>query len=434
MGKQDHETTGNTIANYISSQFSRHAKYTSIVLLIISSIVFVASVKFSTDRYVRALCDDVGHSARILVETSQLDTYKDYYADVTDKLKKQLYLSSINVVQEIPKESLNHYSLGHCSIHWRKDFKAAFFTPTYWAGKTLYVQAVMTPKFVRTDLMMFIIAVCLVLFVSYFFGTRSLLRNIHGKITDPIHDIWKGLKTGSKPSNLEIKEISELWTSLVEYKELLLLRNRMHLAKEYIHEIKSPVFFQYNQLKRLSILEDHSQQKKFIADTILKADELITQMEKALKKIATDDYAKHPKPIDLASLVTQKDSKFQLVSSIFISGDKTLIKALLQNAYNNAIDACGSIKQVETSLRSEASKVILSIKNPVPNESNVDTNMVFVSGYTTKTVGTGLGLSISKNIVEIHGGRIEAFFSKESRIFELVIHFPESKGVLDANT
>ena len=434
MGKRRDRTANYTITQFISSQFAKQAVFTGLVLLLVSVIVFSASIKFSTDRYARGICSDVSQSARILVETSRLDTYQPFHQEIATKLKNQHGLASIEVVDQLPPDGWQHYSLGHCTIEWQPDFTVAFFAPTNWADKAVYVRGVISPKFIRSDLIIFIFAVCLVLFASYFFGTRSLLRNINDRISGPLHEVWEGLRSGKKPAHLDLKELQDLWNSLVEYKELLMVRNRMLLAKAYYHEIKSPAFYQYNQLKLMTLVDDPLEQKRLISGTLKQADELILQMEKALKKIATDDYARHPKPIDLVFFIKQRDAKFQIMPPVFITGDKTLIKTLLQNLYNNAIEACGNMKLVKTSLTMEAGEVVLSITNPVENGIDIDTTMIFTSGFTSKIDGTGLGLSLCRHIVDLHAGKIEAIFSPERRTFKIVVRFPKIEEQKDAPT
>ena len=430
MGRQRHKAADNTIAQYLRALFARQARLTGLLILIISILVFIASIKFSTERYARTVCNEIEDSARILVETSQMKSYEGYFRNIASKLENQLSISEVGIAKELPNLNWSHYSIGSCSLQWRNDLKAAVFSPSFWAGDPIYVSGVITPKFFRSDLIMFMIAICIVLFSSYYIGTRSFLRKINRKITDPIQDIWNGLRTGNKPSNLEIKEINDLWNSLVEYKKLLSVRNRMLLAKEYYHEVKSPAFYQFNQLKRLTVIDDPEKQKSIVSETIEKADELIGQMEKALKKIATDDFAKNPRVVDLSALVGQKDSKFRRSAPIKILGDKTLVKTLLNNLYGNAIDACGDIKLVQTDLIYTSDEVVLSIKNPVEKGSEIDTSMIFVSGFTSKANGTGLGLSLCQHIVEIHAGRISAEYLPEKNSFEIIVRFPRG-GELD---
>ncbi|MBI2603194.1 MAG: HAMP domain-containing histidine kinase [Deltaproteobacteria bacterium] len=424
MGRQRNQAFNRTIAQYISSEVAKHAAITGALLFFISVMVFSASVKFSTDRYARGVCSEVLPSVRILVETSRLASFEPYYQDIVGKLIRQHELAALDVVKELPSYGWRHYSLGTCSLHWRSNFTAAFYSPTHWADATVYVRGIVRPRFIRSDLIMFMLAVCIVLVISYFISTRFLLGNIRRRISEPIHEIWEGLRSGKKPPNLELKEINDLWISLLEYKELLSVRNRMLITKAYYHEVKSPAFFQFNQLKRLAVEKDPAKQKRLISKTLKRADDLISKMEGALRKIANDDFAKHPKIIDLTNMIRQQDSRDHL-PKVFIAGDETLIRTLLQNLYNNAIDACSDRTRIKTSLSVDSSEIILSIENPVDEGVEVDTSQIFKSGFTTKADGTGLGLCLCSYIVELHAGKIKAVFSREQRTFKIIVYFPQ---------
>lgn len=432
MEKQELCSRNSTIAGYLRSQFARQAIVTGIVLTVTGMIVFAASIKFSTDRNVKAICSEVGRSARIFVETSKLENYWHYHKEITKKLSDTHKISNLHLATRSPSNELASYSLEECTIRWRSDLQVEFYVPSQWAGDTVFVSGEVTPKFMRTDLLIFFVAVIMVLLLSYFFGTSIVLRNIQRKISSPIHEIWQGLTFGRIPSNLEIKEIKDLWQSLLEYKKLVLLRNQMFLAKEYYHEIKSPAFFQYNQLKRLSITEDPAKQKKIISNTLKRADELIGQMELALKKIARDDYVHAPTPIDLATMARKVFGGSSEGNIVSIVGDQTLIKTVLGNLYNNAVETCGDRKLISASVFEDSANVVLRVKNPVPSGTKVDIGEIFTSGYTTKLDGTGLGLSLCKHIVALHGGTIAADYSPQTQEFEITVSFPK-KGLPDGN-
>ena len=58
-------------------------------------------------------------SARILVETSQMPSYENYFVDIVSHFQENLKIEKVDVVEHEPDMSWFHYSLGVCSLHWR---------------------------------------------------------------------------------------------------------------------------------------------------------------------------------------------------------------------------------------------------------------------------------------------------------------------------
>ncbi|MFK7824760.1 MAG: ATP-binding protein [Oligoflexales bacterium] len=435
MGQDKNETYQGTISEYLSSQFKRLALVTTVLLGCLCIFVMVASVKFSTDRYVRHVCSKMLGSSRTLVQTSQLEAHQAYFKEIAANLDKRFDIRELHVINTRPQRSLTHYSLGQCSVEWQSDLQVALYLPSHWEGAKIYVKGFIAPKFFRSDLMAFITFVCLLLVACYYIGTRKIIKGVQCKISDPLHDVWNSLSSGNepkKPENLEIRELDELWTSLTDYKKLVLLRNRMLLAKEYYHEVKAPTFYQYNQLRKLSLISDPQQKNELISDTLDQAQLLIEQMGKALKKIATDDYAKFPRRVNLEKIFGPREANIEVTEDPFVIGDKTLLKTLIQNLYANAVEACGEKNRIKIKIHQESEIVYLSLKNPVLESTAIDTERIFESGFTSKINGTGLGLSLCKHIVEIHKGTIKAKHCQNDHYFEMLVGLPAAKGTVHA--
>ena len=431
MGQNKDKADKRTIAEHLSLLFKRQAAATGVVLVFVSLLVFAASIKFSTDRHVRRICAEMHTSARLLVETNFHKSYKPYHKEIVDGLQRNLGIKNLDVLHQLPKDGFGFYSLGHCFVQWISPSEVAFFAPTHWAGDDIYVRGYITPRFFRSDLLLFMLVITLVLVGSYFLGTRFLLRNIQDRVSNPIHEMWEGLKSGKQPANLDVKEIRDLWISLAEYKELLDLRLRMQLAKQYYHEVKSPAYYQYNQLKRLTLVDDPKKHRGIIESTMKRADVLIAEMEKTLSKIARDDYARFPKKVNLEKIFSSK-ANLEVKGDPFAYGDKTHFQTLIKNLYSNAVEACGDAKKVHSRIETDGDEIILAMSNPVPAGKEIDTDMIFVSGFTGKINGTGMGLSLCRLIVQLAKGSIKATFNKQIQIFEVVVRLPSGKREIHA--
>lgn len=79
------------------------------------------------------------------------------------------------------------------------------------------------------------------------------------------------------------------------------------------------------------------------------------------------------------------------------------------NILINAFEATTDGGKIEIrSQKSEAENIIVTISDSGSGLAHEDSSHIFDLFYTTKEKGTGLGLSITKNIIDAHGGNIEA--------------------------
>ncbi|MFK7827872.1 MAG: hypothetical protein AB8G05_27235 [Oligoflexales bacterium] len=212
MDKRQDKTGAATIGRYLHSQIRKHALWTGVSLLIVSIVVALLSMKFSTERLVRRTCADIKENSRILVETFSMPRYQTYHNEVIDRLSTRLEVKDLHVTKKKPESSWNHYQLDHCYLDWRSNFKVKFYAPTQWNDEEYFVRGTLKPKYFRSDLFLLMILLAFSLLVSYQFGTRKLLRRIEDNIAGPIEEVWHGLQTGSVPKNLELKEFQDLWS------------------------------------------------------------------------------------------------------------------------------------------------------------------------------------------------------------------------------
>lgn len=96
-----------------------------------------------------------------------------------------------------------------------------------------------------------------------------------------------------------------------------------------------------------------------------------------------------------------------------IIGNNAQMKQVLQNLLNNAIEALEDIDYKKRLIKivsgiDNLGRVFIEIRDSGPGISEINTDTLFESFYTTKKDGMGIGLSLCKSIIEAHNGTISA--------------------------
>jgi len=117
--------------------------------------------------------------------------------------------------------------------------------------------------------------------------------------------------------------------------------------------------------------------------------------------------------------------KYIVMSEPFMNGDGNLLARLFENLISNAVKYGKEGKIVHVYARLEEQVVTISVVNYGYVISKEDLAHIFDKFYrvdqsrTSSTGGTGLGLAIAKNIVELHGGIMEARSDLDGTVFEV---------------
>ena len=216
------------------------------------------------------------------------------------------------------------------------------------------------------------------------------------------------------------------------------------VARRLAHEIKNPLTPIQLAAERLQHkLADHLD----AADAALlnRATSTIVNQVGALKSMVDDfaEYARtsriNPQVLDLNSLIREILVLYETMGARIsleldpnlpkINGDMKLLRQVLHNLIQNALDALAEVSNPSVSIKTEQndSGIRLSISDNGSGFSEALLSRVFEPYVTTKSKGTGLGLAIVKRIVEEHHGRIQVA-NMEPRGANVSIQLPLAKA------
>ncbi len=227
-------------------------------------------------------------------------------------------------------------------------------------------------------------------------------------------------------------ELGQLSNSLKEMTTDLY--KRVNIAETFstdlVHEIRNPLA----SLKSASeIIEDtddeikRSKLIKIISHDIQRIERLITDYSQMLKDEATLSMEKMKK-VDLVSVARSVIEDFNNLPNtknvtvnleilkkdkkIFILGLSNRIEQILANLLDNAISFSPKNSQIKVSIAYKNKLINLSVEDEGEGFNEKNTEKIFQRFYSNrpKKFGehSGLGLNIVKNLVEIHGGQINA--------------------------
>ncbi len=109
-------------------------------------------------------------------------------------------------------------------------------------------------------------------------------------------------------------------------------------------------------------------------------------------------------------------------NDVIIEGDMTQLEIVLNNLFNNSIQAIDHQSgTITVTLKENKDDIVLTVQDSGPGIPDESKDRIFDVLFTTKKQGTGLGLSSCKTIIQQHGGKIEFVPSDQGASFQITL-------------
>jgi two-component system, OmpR family, sensor histidine kinase CpxA len=255
----------------------------------------------------------------------------------------------------------------------------------------------------------------------------DLSRRVNVKARDEIGEL--GLAFNQMADRLErmISGCREL-TANVSH-ELRTPLTRIRIAEELLRE----------QFEKKS-LKGFVRHMDSISEDVDELNQLIERILELSKLDMRESSVRHEK-IDLSTILSELLDRFepvsvhknigiksQLLSDLFVVGDRQSLNTAFLNILDNSIKFSPEHGEIKVLMTSEQDALKVSVTNTFEVLSNEDLEKIFEPFYrsnASNTPGSGLGLSIAARIIRKHGGDIAAFNTPGG--LEITVHLPLEK-------
>ena len=307
--------------------------------------------------------------------------------------------------------------------------------------------------FLNKTLIFWIIGVPLVIWLIV---TYVYFRKIMGYLEDMLDGTKKIIEEPEnvvmlRPDLSEFEhEINQIREESLENKRTSeeLEKKKKDLLLYLAHDLRTPLTSIVGYVALLQNLNfvssDSKEGKKYvriISEKAYRLENLINDFFE-IAKISVGKIKLERQKINLSLMLEQVSSEFlpfldekQLIwnlkieKDVYVSVDVNKFERVLDNIIRNSIAYAQLNSEISLSLRQADSAILLSLSNKSKELSNKAMNHVFDPFFrgdhsrNTQTGNAGLGLAIAKQIIEEHGGKIEA--NSVNDTFEINVYIPK---------
>jgi two-component system sensor histidine kinase QseC len=421
----------------------------NIVLLIISTLVFIVSFRVGKNEINQVFDAELIKSARLIFELTKHETFIKNSSHLDEKLHQKFFNRyDYELHAQVWKNNKLIYNSGeylNASSPTEEGFKDVIINQENWRSFAFFdklndTQILVIEKFHIRENLIFEIALAssIALFLLLFFIIVVVIFVVNKELK-PLEKIANEVslisltKIKKIPENnlpRELQPFMNSFNSLIE-KLLNSLENEKRFTDYAAHELNTPltaIRLQAQILLNQNHNKNHRQEFENLIEAVDGASHLINQLltlsringgldKNSMKKISVinlineiiENFAKEIAQKNLK--ITKNFENISIKNNVAIN--KIYFQILFKNLLDNAIKYSLENEEINIEIEKNIDETSIKITNSNDDLALIDTKKVFENFYrsnksisTRNVLGSGLGLAISKKIVEFHNGSI----------------------------
>jgi two-component system sensor histidine kinase QseC len=436
----------------------------NIVLLIISTLVFIVSFNVGKSEINQVFDAELIKSARLIFELTKHETFIKNSSHLDEKLHQKFFNRyDYELHAQVWKNNKIIYNSGeylNASNPTEEGFKDIIINQENWRSFAFFdkindTRILVIEKFHIRENLIFEIALAssIALFLLLFFiiivvilvvnKELKSLKNLADEVS--LISLAKIKKIEGNHLPEELKPFINSFNSLIE-KLLNSLENEKRFTDYAAHELNTPltaIRLQAQILLNQNHNKNHRQDFENLIEAVDGASHLINQLL-TLSRINGELDKNSMKKISVINLIneiienftkeiSQKNLKiiknFENISSKNnVALHKIYCQILFKNLLDNAIKYSPDDSEITIDIEKNIDNISIKICNYNDNISSIDSKKVFENFYrsnksknTRNIVGSGLGLAIAKKIVKLHNGSISFNCVKDKVVIEIFL-------------